>query len=107
MSELLNSGQVGLTTLRNLSEQRKTIIKNWENSGLLFYMDARVSTNKVAPQNTANNQAGPTFSNNSAYERFYDNRGYDASFGTATTAYGTAMSVGSGSTTTGLIETGV
>ena len=151
MSELLNSGQVGLTTLRNLSEQRKTIIKNWENSGLLeglntgkkqniaqllenqashmlnevtldssagrfdtvafpmvrrifsrllaneivsvqplalpsgllFYMDARVSTDKVAPQNTANNQAGPSFSTNSAYERFYDNRGYDASFGTA------------------------
>lgn len=175
MSELLNSGQVGLTTLRNLSEQRKTIIKNWENSGLLeglntgkkqniaqllenqashmlnevtldssagrfdtvafpmvrrifsrllaneivsvqplalpsgllFYMDARVSTNKVAPQNTANGQAGPTFSTDSAYERFYDNRGYDSSFGTATTAYGTVMSVGSGSTTTGLIETGV
>ena len=172
MSELLNSGQVGLTTLRNLSEQRKTIIKNWENSGLLeglntgkkqniaqllenqashmlnevtldssagrfdtvafpmvrrifsrllaneivsvqplalpsgllFYMDARVSTDKVAPQNTANNQAGPTFSTNSAYERFYDNRGYDASFGTATTAYGTQYTVGSANTTTGLIE---
>lgn len=175
MSELLNSGQVGLTTLRNLSEQRKTIIHNWEKSGLLeglntgkkqniaqllenqashmlnevtldssagrfdtvafpmvrrifsrllaneivsvqplalpsgllFYMDARVSTNKVAPQNTANNQAGPTFATTSAFERFYDNRGYDASFGTATTAYGTQVNVGSGSTTTGLIETGV
>lgn len=172
MSELLNSGQVGLTTLRNLSEQRKTIIKNWENSGLLeglntgkkqniaqllenqashmlnevtldssagrfdtvafpmvrrifsrllaneivsvqplalpsgllFYMDARVSTDKVAPQNTANGQAGPSFSTNSAYERFYDNRGYDASFGTATTAYGTQYTVGSADTTTGLIE---
>lgn len=172
MSELLNSGQVGMTTLRNLSEQRKTIIKNWENSGLLeglntgkkqniaqllenqashmlnevtldssagrfdtvafpmvrrifsrllaneivsvqplalpsgllFYMDARVSTDKVAPQNTANGQAGPSFSTNSAYERFYDNRGYDASFGTATTAYGTSYAVGSANTTTGLIE---
>ena len=161
MSELLNSGQVGMTTLRNLSEQRKTIIKNWENSGLLeglnvgkkqniaqllenqashmlnevtldssagrfdtvafpmvrrifsrllaneivsvqplalpsgllFYMDARVSTNKVAPQNTANNQTGPTFGNDSAYERFYDNRGYDASYGTAVTTYGTVVSV--------------
>lgn len=175
MSELLNSGQVGLTTLRNLSEQRKTIIKNWENSGLLeglntgkkqsiaqllenqashmlnevtldssagrfdtvafpmvrrifsrllaneivsvqplalpsgllFYMDARVSSTTVAPQNTANGQAGPSFATTSAYERFYDNKGYDTSFGTATTAYGTVVSVGSGSTTTGLIETGV
>src|ERR1035437_3124796 len=35
MSELLNSGQVGLTTLRNLAEQRKVIIRNWEKSGLL------------------------------------------------------------------------
>jgi len=35
MSELLNSGQVGMTVLRNLSEQRKQIVKNWENSGLL------------------------------------------------------------------------
>ena len=58
-------------------------------SGLLFYMDARVSTNKVAPANTANGQAGPTFSNDSAYERFYDNRGQDASFGTGFTANGT------------------
>ena len=173
MSELLNSGQVGLTTLRNLSEQRKTIIRNWENSGLLeglntgkkqniaqllenqashmlnevtldssagrfdtvafpmvrrifsrllaneivsvqplalpsgllFYMDARVSTDKVAPQNTANGQAGPTFSPNSAYERFYDNRGYDASFGTASTAYGVAQTgIGSANTTNGLVE---
>ena len=35
MSELLNSGQVGLTTLRNLAEQRKEIVRNWEQSGLL------------------------------------------------------------------------
>ena len=172
MSELLNSGQVGLTTLRNLSEQRKTIIKNWEKSGLLeglatakkshiaqllenqasnmlnettldasagrfdtvafpmvrrifsrllaneivsvqplalpsgllFYMDARVSTNKVAPANTANSQAGPTFSTNSAYERFYDNRGYDASFGANTQQYGTPFTVGSGNTANGLIN---
>lgn len=172
MSELLNSGQVGLTTLRNLSEQRKTIIKNWEQSGLLeglstgkkqniaqllenqashmlnevtldssagrfdtvafpmvrrifsrllaneivsvqplalpsgllFYMDARVSTDKVAPQNTAIGNSGPTFASTSAYERFYDNRGYDASFGTATTAYGTQQTVGSADTSNGLIE---
>jgi hypothetical protein len=61
-------------------------------SGLLFYMDARVSSNKVAPANTANSQAGPTFSSNSAYERFYDNRGYDASMGVSTTNYGTPQS---------------
>jgi len=35
MSELLNSGNVGLTTLRTLSEQRKEIVGNWERSGLL------------------------------------------------------------------------
>lgn len=174
MSELLNSGQVGLTTLRNLSEQRKVIIHNWtqsglleglntgkkqnvaqllENqasymlnevtldssagrfdtvafpmvrrifsrllaneivsvqplalpSGLLFYMDARVSTDKVAPQNTANGQVGPDYSTSkSAYERFYDNRGYDASFGTAVTTYGTVVpNVGSADTTSGLMS---
>jgi len=172
MSELLNSGQVGLTTLRNLSEQRKTIIKNWEQSGLLeglntgkkqniaqllenqashmlnevtldssagrfdtvafpmvrrifsrllaneivsvqplalpsgllFYMDARVSSDKVAPANTVDATPGSTFPTTSAYERFYDNRCYDASFGTATTAYGTSQTVGSANTTNGLME---
>jgi hypothetical protein len=157
MSELLNSGQVGMTTLKNLAEQRKEIIKNWEQSGLLenlngqrkaniaqllesqashmlnevtldssagrfdtvafpmvrrifsrllaneivsvqplalpsgllFYMDARVSTNKVNPANTANGQAGSTYGDLSAYERFYNNRGHDASFGTGATNYGT------------------
>ena len=171
MSELLNSGNVGLTTLRTLSEQRKEIVGNWERSGLLeglggakksniaqllenqashmlnevtldssagrfdtvafpmvrrifsrllaneivsvqplalpsgllFYMDARVSTDKVAPANTANSQAGPNFSNNSAYERFYDNRGQTASFGTEGTAYGTPQTLGSGNTTNGLV----
>jgi hypothetical protein len=173
MSELLNSGNVGLTTLRNLSEQRREIVGNWEKSGLLeglggakksniaqllenqashmlnevtldssagrfdtvafpmvrrifsrllaneivsvqplalpsgllFYMDARVSSNKVAPANTANGQAGPSFESTSAYERFYDNRGYDASFGTGATSYGTPQTLTSGSTTDGLVET--
>ena len=174
MSELLNSGNVGLTTLRTLSEQRKEIVGNWEKSGLLeglkaskksniaqllenqashmlnevtldssagrfdtvafpmvrrifsrllaneivsvqplalpsgllFYMDARVSTNKVAPANTANGQAGSTFATTSAYERFYDNRGQDASFGTGSTVYGTAVAFTSGTTTAvdGLID---
>ncbi len=36
MSELLNSGNVGLTTLRTLSEQRKEIVGNWEKSGQTF-----------------------------------------------------------------------
>lgn len=186
MSELLNSGKVGLTVFRNLAEQRKAIVRNWEDSGLLeglkgmkkaniaqlmesqaqamlnevtldssagrfdtvafpivrrvfsrllaneivsvqplalpsgllFYMDARVSFNgtdttfgnavtpnypygangatpaspyysKVAPANTANGQVGPTFADTSAYERFYNNRGFDLSFGTGYTAIGT------------------
>lgn len=170
MSELLNSGQVGNTVLRNLSEQRKQVIKNWEQSGLLeglngnkkaniaqllenqashmlnevtldssagrfdtvafpmvrrifsrllaaeivsvqplalpsgllFYMDAQVSSDKVAPYSMANGQAGPTFPGTSAYERFYDNRGYDASWGTATTVYGSQFTVSSASTDNGL-----
>ena len=174
MSELLNSGQVGLTNLRTLSEQRKEIVRNWEQSGLLeglsekgtkkasiaqvlenqasymlnevtldasagrfdtvafpmvrrifsrllaneivsvqplalpsgllFYMDARVSTNKVAPYNTANGQPGSTYDESSAYERFYNNRGSDASFGTGFTATGTAFTSGSADTTNGLIQ---
>ena len=32
MSELLNSGQVGLTTLRTLASQRTQIIENWGKS---------------------------------------------------------------------------
>jgi hypothetical protein len=35
MSELLNSGKVGLTVFRNLAEQRQAIVNNWEDSGLL------------------------------------------------------------------------
>jgi hypothetical protein len=91
-------------------------------SGLLFYMDARVSFNgvdttlnnpvtpnyqygaagtalaapgndpfysKVAPSNTANGQVGPNFASTSAYERFYNNRGFDLSFGTGYTSIGT------------------
>jgi hypothetical protein len=171
MSELLNSGNVGLTTLRTLSEQRKEIVGNWERSGLLeglggakksniaqllenqashmlnevtldssagrfdtvafpmvrrifsrllaneivsvqplalpsgllFYMDARVSNTKVAPANTANGQAGPTFATESAYERFYDNRGQDASFGVATpNVSGTSITFTNGDVLEGL-----
>lgn len=181
MSELLNSGKVGLTIFKTLAEQRTAIMNNWNDSGLLeglrgmkksniaqllesqaqsmlnevtldssagrfdtvafpivrrvfsrllaneivsvqplalpsgllFYMDARVSFNgtdttfnnpvypnfpdnsgagsysKVAPQNTANGQAGPVFADTTAYERFYNNRGFDLSFGTGETAMGT------------------
>ena len=171
MSELLNSGNVGLTTLRNLSEQRREIVSNWDNSGLLeglggakksniaqllenqashmlnevtldssagrfdtvafpmvrrifsrllaneivsvqplalpsgllFYMDARVSSNKVAPANTANGQTGPNFTNESAYERFYDNRGQDASFGTGATFSGTSITFANTDAVEGLI----
>lgn len=181
MSELLNSGKVGLTVFKNLAEQRKAIVKNWNDSGLLeglsgmkksntaqllesqaqhmlnevtldasagrfdtvafpivrrvfsrllaneivsvqplalpsgllFYMDARVSYNgddstfsnphsasypmgpngtpganhyeKVSPRNTANGNTGPIFADTTAYERFYDNRGFDLSFGTGYT----------------------
>jgi hypothetical protein len=189
MSELLNSGKVGLTVFKNLAEQRNAIVSNWSESGLLeglrgmkksstaqllenqaqhmlnevtldssagrfdtvafpivrrvfsrllaneivsvqplalpsgllFYMDARVSYNngtigtpgrdtayqatppgitaatgspeRVAPANTANGQAGPVFAETSAYERFYNNNGFDLSFGTGETAVGTAFSV--------------
>lgn len=177
MSELLNSGSVGLTTLRTLAEQRHAIVSNWDKSGLLeglegpmksniaqllesqasnmlnevtldasagrfdtvafpmvrrifsrllaneivsvqplalpsgllFYMDARVSTNKVAPANSANGQGGPTFDSRSAYERFYDNFGPNtsaqtASFGTAQTINCTQINLTSGDTTNGLIS---
>jgi hypothetical protein len=181
MSEILNSGKVGLTVFKSLAEQRQAIVNNWKDSGLLeglrgikksniaqllesqaqsmlnevtldssagrfdtvafpivrrvfsrllaneivsvqplalpsgllFYMDARVSFDgtdttmknpvypnfpdnsgsgsysKVAPQNTATQQAGPVFADTSAYERFYNNRGFDLSFGTGETAIGT------------------
>ena len=180
MGELLNSGKVGLTVFKDLAEQRKAIVRNWSESGLLqdlngmkktniaqllenqahhmlnevtldaaagrfdtvafpivrrvfsrllaneivsvqplalpsgllFYMDARVSYNgsdntlanpvshanqfvgenaeKQAPYNTANGQPGPNFTDTSAYERFYNNRGFDLSFGTGETVQGTA-----------------
>lgn len=178
MSELLNSGKVGLTVFKDLAEQRKVIVRNWSESGLLenlngmkktniaqllenqahhmlnevtldaaagrfdtvafpivrrvfsrllaneivsvqplalpsgllFYMDARVSYNgnaqldntlanpvnfptqsaaesagKVSPYNTANQNAGPNFADTTAYERFYNNRGFDLSFGSGYT----------------------
>ena len=189
MSELLNSGKVGLTVFRNLAEQRQAIVRNWDDSGLLeglrgmrkantaqlmenqaqamlnevtldssagrfdtvafpivrrvfsrllaneivsvqplalpsgllFYMDARVSFDgndttfnnpvtpnypspwnanpgapeyvKVAAANTANGQAGPTFADTTAYERFYNNRGFDLSFGTGYTSIGTTQTI--------------
>lgn len=188
MSELLNSGKVGLTVFKNLAEQRQAIVESWSDSGLLdegydangnpirmkgikasniaqllenqaaamlnevtldssagrfdtvafpivrrvfsrllaneivsvqplalpsgllFYMDARVSyagsdthfeanppgitdgtgtRSIVAPQNTANGQVGPNFADTTAYERFYNNQGFDMSFGTGFTAMGT------------------
>jgi len=91
-------------------------------SGLLFYLDARVSwgqgsdadnslnttltraqevsrgnLGKVAPKNTANNQAGPQFATTTAYERFYRNRGFDLSFGSGTTTQGTIVAVATSS----------
>jgi len=188
MSELLNSGKVGLTVFKNLAEQRRAIVESWSDSGLLdegydingapirmkgikaanvaqllenqaaamlnevtldssagrfdtvafpivrrvfsrllaneivsvqplalpsgllFYMDARVSyagsdtkfeatppgitdgtgtRDIVPPQNTANGQTGPVFADTTAYERFYNNNGFDMSFGTGFTAMGT------------------
>jgi len=94
-------------------------------SGLLFYMDARVSLNgndtqygatppgiqnatgtesKVAPQNTANGQTGPTFASTTAYERFYNNQGFDLSFGTGETALGTAETITADNFTNGLFN---
>lgn len=198
MSELLNSGKVGLTVFRNLAEQRQAIVRNWEDSGLLeglrgmkkantaqlmenqaqamlnevtldssagrfdtvafpivrrvfsrllaneivsvqplalpsgllFYMDARVSFNgndttfnnpvtpkmpdnsganaysKVAPANTANGQTGPVFADTTAYERFYNNRGFDLSFGTGETAVGTTVTALSGNSFVGGVYAG-
>lgn len=72
-------------------------------SGLLFYMDARISSDKVAPYNLANGQAGPQFNTSSAYERFYNNNGSDASFGTGfTVSGGIATGTGAVSSQTGL-----
>ena len=192
--ELLRTGKVGLTTLKNLAEQRNAIMANWEESGLLknlkgtkrsniaqllesqaasmlnevtldasagrfdtvafpivrrvfsrllanelvsvqplalptgllFYMDARVSFNgsdntfdtsitraqevsrasKVNPKSTANGQAGPTFADTSAYERFYNNRGFDLSFGTGETALGTAKTMTADNFTNGIYDPG-
>lgn len=190
MSELLRSGKVGMTTFKNLAEQRTAIVKNWDDSGLLeglrgtqksnvaqllenqaqamlnevtldasagrfdtvafpivrrvfsrllanelvsvqplalpsgllFYMDARVSwagadntfntsltraqevarAQKVAPKNTANQNVGPTFADSTAYERFYNNNGFDLSFGTGETALGTAQVIAGSAFSNGL-----
>lgn len=192
--ELLRTGKVGLTTLKNLAEQRNAIVANWEESGLLkglkgpkrsniaqllesqaasmlnevtldasagrfdtvafpivrrvfsrllanelvsvqplalptgllFYMDARVSfngsdntfdtsitraqeiarMNKVNPKNTANGQGGPVFADTSAYERFYNNRGFDLSFGTGETALGVSKTFSADSFSNGLYDPG-
>lgn len=91
-------------------------------SGLLFYLDARVSwgqgsdadnslnssltraqevsrgnLGKVAAKNSAQNQAGPQFATTTAYERFYRNRGFDLSFGSGTTTQGTIVAVSTSS----------
>jgi hypothetical protein len=194
MSELLNSGKIGLTVFKSLAEQRSAIVNNWKDSGLLeglrgikksniaqllesqaqsmlnevtldssagrfdtvafpivrrvfsrllaneivsvqplalpsgllFYMDARVSFNgtdttmnnpvvptmpdnsganaysKVAPQNTATGKPGPVFADTTAYERFYNNRGFDLSFGTGETAVGTTATVIASAFTSGI-----
>ena len=194
MSELLNSGKVGLTVFKSLAEQRSAIVNNWKDSGLLeglrgikksniaqllesqaqsmlnevtldssagrfdtvafpivrrvfsrllaneivsvqplalpsgllFYMDARVSFDgadstqatpsyptfpdnsgngaysKQSPYNQANGQAGPVFASTSAYERFYNNRGFDLSFGTGETAVGTTATIVSSLFTSGI-----
>jgi len=190
MSELLNSGKVGLTVFKGLAEQRNAIMSNWDESGLLedlrgikksniaqlmenqaqymlnevtldasagrfdtvafpivrrvfsrllanelvsvqplalpsgllFYMDARVSfngadntqfseigraaevagANRVAPQNTANRNAGPTFATTTAYERFYNNHGFDMSFGTGETVINTTVGFSGGNFTSGI-----
>lgn len=194
MSELLNSGKVGLTVFKSLAEQRAAIVNNWKDSGLLenlrgikksniaqllesqaqsmlnevtldssagrfdtvafpivrrvfsrllaneivsvqplalpsgllFYMDARVSFNgndstlqtpsypvfpdnsgagsysKKSPYNQANGQAGPAFADTSAYERFYNNRGFDLSFGTGETAVGTTGVINASAFTSGI-----
>ncbi len=194
MSELLNSGKVGLTIFKSLAEQRSAIVSNWKDSGLLeglrgikksniaqllesqaqsmlnevtldssagrfdtvafpivrrvfsrllaneivsvqplalpsgllFYMDARVSFNgadstlanpsypvfpdnsgngaysKESPYNQANGQAGPVFASTSAYERFYNNRGFDLSFGTGETAVGTTGVINASAFTAGI-----
>ena len=194
MSELLNSGKVGLTVFKSLAEQRSAIVNNWKDSGLLeglrgikksniaqlletqaqsmlnevtldssagrfdtvafpivrrvfsrllaneivsvqplalpsgllFYMDARVSFDgndstqqtpsypvfpdnsgtgayqKVSPQNQANGNVGPIFADTTAYERFYNNRGFDLSFGTGETAVGTTATIVSSLFTSGI-----
>ena len=194
MSELLNSGKVGLTVFKSLAEQRSAIVNNWKDSGLLeglrgikksniaqllesqaqsmlnevtldssagrfdtvafpivrrvfsrllaneivsvqplalpsgllFYMDARVSFDgndstqqnpsypvfpdnsgagayqKVSPLNQANGQAGPKFADTTAYERFYNNRGFDLSFGTGETVMGTTATIVSSLFTNGI-----
>jgi len=204
MSELLNSGKVGLTVFKNLAEQRKAIVDSWTDSGLLdegydmngtpirmkgikaanvaqllenqaacmlnevtldssagrfdtvafpivrrvfsrllaneivsvqplalpsgllFYMDARVSYNGqdtsfnanppgivdgtgtrdiTAPQNTANGQPGPNFADTTAYERFYNNQGFDMSFGTGFTVTEAVESLDAENFAGGLLNT--
>lgn len=192
MSEILNSGTVGLTNIRTLAEQRKAIVANWNESGLLeglkgmkksniaqllenqaaqmlseatldasagrfdtvafpivrrvfsrllanelvsvqplalpsgllFYLDARVSWNgddntfsnkltrsqelsrvqRVAPANTATGKPAINFADTSAYERFYNNRGFDLSFGTGETALGVVKNITADSFVNGLYQ---
>ncbi len=91
-------------------------------SGLLFYLDARVSwgtgsdadnsfkntltraqevsrgnSGKVSPLSNAAGNPGPSFATTSAYERFYNNNGFDLSFGTGLTTVGVAQTISSSS----------
>lgn len=86
-------------------------------SGLIFYMDFRVSFNgsdntlqnpstrnsayitnsnsqKLPPLNNAIGNSGPVFADTTAYERFYANNGIDMSFGSGYTVVGTTNTVG-------------
>ena len=45
MSELLNSGKVGLTVFKDLAEQRRAVVRNWDQSGLLENLNGMKKTN--------------------------------------------------------------
>jgi len=95
-------------------------------SGLLFYMDARVSYNGqdtsfnatppgivngtgsrdiTHPKSTASGNVGPNFADTTAYERFYNNQGFDMSFGTGFTVTETEVSLDAENFAGGLLNT--
>jgi len=45
MSELLSSGKVGLTIFKDLAEQRKAVVRQWSESGLLENLSGMKKTN--------------------------------------------------------------